>query len=412
MGDTHTRSVTILLDGVVVCTAKQSASLVSYEALLNELSNGRHVARFEVLYDSGDAHISERVFEVAHPDASPTERRTVFKIKTNGSGNASASVRTQWFVDESVQLPLKLTLRGSTNSRLFVQLPGNIEKWTVERGKVSVELTGRSFAVSTDTVGRSEHYELIARLPESPRLLWTIQPSSPAFYALIVGISIYRHIGSLSFCDEDAVAWATFLSSRGRYDVRVLGDGESNYQPFSPAAVATEANIRSYLQALTSVVRENDTVVFVNSGHGCGDGRGYSWICCVDECGEKNGQLDDNELSQDLAALVDLGVNVIAFMDCCYSGGLIDNMERRCKQPSSWYMCTTCTKSGFGFDDDQTSHGAWTHAYLVNGLQKRFTDQNPTVGEVYQYADSIYTHGQQAKNRPCFGGNPSLRFLA
>ena len=47
-------------------------------------------------------------------------------------------------------------------------------------------------------------------------------------YALIIGISDYKAISDLSFCDEDATDWYNYLSGEG-YQITLLGDDTSSY---------------------------------------------------------------------------------------------------------------------------------------------------------------------------------------
>jgi hypothetical protein len=69
----------------------------------------------------------------------------------------------------------------------------------------------------------------------SPVTVTVDQSAAPATdvqkYAVIVGISDYKAISDLSFCDEDASDWYDFITGAlgvPTSHVTVLGDGHSN----------------------------------------------------------------------------------------------------------------------------------------------------------------------------------------
>jgi hypothetical protein len=195
-------------------------------------------------------------------------------------------------------------------------------------------------------------------------------------YAIIVGISDYASINDLSFCDEDAYDWYTFLVSKG-YECHVFYDGSYTSNKFTsiPAAnkiaTATESNVRAAIQGLAALAVSGNQVAFVTSGHGSGDGSGSSYLCMYD-CSGSTGCYYDTELKADFNLFAS-GVKIFVFVDHCYSGGLGPEMLT-ISDVANFYMTTTCTANGYGYDDPDHSNGAWTYYFLENYLVS-----NPSV---------------------------------
>jgi hypothetical protein len=195
-------------------------------------------------------------------------------------------------------------------------------------------------------------------------------------YAVIVGISDYQSISDLSFCDEDAKDWYSFLTGKG-YECHVFYDQSYTSNTFTSiptstgagvsgkVASATEANVRAAIQALAAYAVSGNQVAFVTSGHGAGDGAGSSYLCMYD-CSGSAGCYYDTEMKADFN-LFNSGVKLFVFIDHCYSGGLGPEMLTiACK--ANMYMTTTCTANGYGYDDSAHSNGAWTYYFGENYL--------------------------------------------
>ena len=410
------RSARILLDGALVARTRSADAVLVFTRPLVQLSSGKHQVQFLVFYDSGDHQSWNRVFAYD----GPTERDAragAHVLTDHGAGSVSMRRSVLWRVDDSRELPVTVVLRTAPGVSMFLQAcrtgPGDFQAPVmVEDGAARLVLADERYFVVGASGAGERYYDL--QLEDRPAeassalALWQPRDSRPAAYGLCVGISKYRYINSLEFCDEDATDWTRYLGQQ--YETRLLGDGVSSYAPFVPVALATEVNIRQYMRGLRDVVRAGDLVTFVDSGHGSGDGKGYSWLCCLDERGVADGEYDDKELAEDVGALTDLGARVLIIIDACYSGGLIDNLQARCGEAADapWFIATTCTMSGFGFDDAATHHGAWTNAFLIRGLMSRFAGKNPRLGDVFEYALGIYTYKSERKNMPQCAGNQNL----
>jgi len=77
-------------------------------------------------------------------------------------------------------------------------------------------------------------------------------------YALCVGVSNYidSRIGDLSYCDEDAADWKSYLQGKG-YSVSSLVDSQ-----------AKETSVESALFSIIAAADADDQIVFATSGHG------------------------------------------------------------------------------------------------------------------------------------------------
>ena len=185
-------------------------------------------------------------------------------------------------------------------------------------------------------------------------------------YAVIVGISDYKALSDLSYCDEDATDWYNHLVNNLDWDsdnIEVYGDGHTgNYPKYS--GKATEYNVKEALDWLVSEADDSDIIAFITAGHGGGDFEGSSYLCmwdCDDGEDGEDGALYDTELD-DILEESDAD-KIFVFFDNCLSGGFgpelmsIDNSIHV-------YLVTTCTYEGFGYDYDDQSNGFWTYYFL------------------------------------------------
>jgi hypothetical protein len=225
-------------------------------------------------------------------------------------------------------------------------------------------------------------------------------------YAIIMGISDYQSISDLSFCDEDALDFYTFLTGKG-YECHVYYDGSytSNSYTSIPTstgagvsgkvAYGTEANVRAAIQSLAAVAVAGNQVAYITSGHGSGDGSGSSYLCMYD-CSGSAGCYYDTELKADFN-LFATGVKLFVFVDHCYSGGLGPEMLT-ITNAANLYMTTTCTANGYGYDYPTGSNGAWTYYFLELNLKN-----SPSAS-----MESTFTAAKA--NYPYTGGDAPMQF--
>ena len=205
-------------------------------------------------------------------------------------------------------------------------------------------------------------------------------------YAVIVGISDYEAVSDLRYCDEDATSWYNYLVGKG-YTCWVYGDGHTQDYPRYDGK-ASEYNVRHAIRNVMELADSNDHVAFVFSGHGNGDGRGNSSLCLWD-AGMRGGSYDgyyrDTELAADFESC--RADKLFVFLDACYSGGM--NEVVSIPNAGHVYMTTTCTQRGYGWDLQAFSHGAWTHFFLVLGLEG-YGHNNWDMATCYDWAYAQY----------------------
>jgi hypothetical protein len=196
-------------------------------------------------------------------------------------------------------------------------------------------------------------------------------------YALSVGVSNYidSRVGDLSYCDEDANDWKSYLQGKG-YSVTLLVDSQ-----------AKEPAVESALFSIIAAADADDIIVFATSGHGTTASRKQvllyadCYAAGTDGDGFVGGIVPDAELKNWFFKCTS---KVFIFVDHCNSGGLNEAMH------ANMYMTTTCTATGYGYDVPQYSNGAWTYHFLHLALQ----GQGITSAEAaFTYAAGVYPYG-------------------
>lgn len=233
-------------------------------------------------------------------------------------------------------------------------------------------------------------------------------------YALIIGISDYKAISDLSYCDEDATDWYNYLAPLG-YHITLLGDNHpSNYPQWD--GYATEYNVKQAWASILAQADANDIVAFISSGHGTeikfGRGRWNSYyqqaLCMWDTSAGENGEdglIYDTEFKDMMAPAVS---QVFIFLDHCFSGGMNEVMSN--SNAANIYMTTTCTDDGYGYDDPTHLNGAWTYYFLEYTLIGIYGG-NAAMETVFDYASSIYPYDGGDTPQEFDGTSASLFYL-
>jgi len=231
-----------------------------------------------------------------------------------------------------------------------------------------------------------------------------VSPAPSKKYALLVGISDYLYINDLEFCDEDMVGWCNYLKNLN-YEIVLLGDKTSTYGAYKLNDFATEENIRKWIRTISDKVNKDDQFVFISSGHGGGDGKGNSFLCCLDDSFGPQGKYTDKELAIDIKRFTDKGAKVIAFFDNCYSGGML--REVCANHPENVCATSTCTENGYGFDVNILNHGAWTYYFLIKILGD-MNSPSKNMNDAFYKAIKIYPF--TGGHLPQLLGNGKLMF--
>ena len=82
------------------------------------------------------------------------------------------------------------------------------------------------------------------------------------------------------------------------------------------------------------------------------------------------------------------------FLDACFSGGILQELVASI--PCS-FGTSTCSQKGYGYDESMNQHGAWTHTFLVRGLESRVPEGGRTdLVAVFQDAYQLYVQTHTA----------------
>lgn len=414
------RGLHIVLDGAVVAWNRGDEPLV-YSQYLDQLEFGPHVVKYIVQFDSDDVQTGTRTFFYSGVTC---KGRTAppLPIFGYGCGSVRAGRTVAWALDESIGLPATITLRGAKDAQLFIQAcdprcydpPRDTQNgWAT----LTLDQDNRVFVVGAygqpagDVAFEVRVEKCSSELPAELCLAWQPSKRAPARYAVCIGISKYTIVPPLNWADADAVSWLDYLTARD-YAYRLFGDGVSSYSPYSPSAFGRRNEISKCIRALEEVVVEGDVVAITHSGHGSSDGSNHSWLVCLDDNNATNpaGGYDDVAFADDVSRLTRKGARAFVFVDACHSFGFAEQLQNRCPE-GSWFLATTCSIKGVGYDDATVHHGSFTYAFLVKGLLGRFKRLNPTVGEVFQYARDIYRFRTDPNNMPHSAGNGDLRLM-
>lgn len=215
------------------------------------------------------------------------------------------------------------------------------------------------------------------------------QPKKNKKIAILVGVSDYKYISDLSFCDEDASSWYTFFKKRG-YDIFVYGDTHINNYPIY-SGLATEAIVRAKIKETINNLGQDDIMAFVTSGHGSGDGKGNSFLCMYDCNSSPEGSYTDKEFFGDIK---NAKCKIFSFFDNCYSGGMLDELSKM----NNIFATSTCNEKGFGYDDVRSKNGMWTQVFLEDTLYKLINDL--TINLVYVFNNAVAKYPYSGNDRP------------
>jgi hypothetical protein len=203
-------------------------------------------------------------------------------------------------------------------------------------------------------------------------------------YAVIAGVSNYidPSVGDLSYCDDDARDWKSYLSGQGYSIVACLIDRK-----------ATERKVADAVADMIAMADADDQIVFASSGHGTVSGGTHVLLYADTFVSESTGDGFVGGVVPDFDFKVwfaDSPCPTFIFLDHCNSGGMNEVMK------SGIYMTTTCGANGYGYDVPQYQNGAWTYWYLERALDG---EGYTTAEDAFDWASSQYPYG--GSDAPC-----------
>lgn len=197
--------------------------------------------------------------------------------------------------------------------------------------------------------------------------------------ALCIGISDYKTINDLTYADDDAQVWSTYLRGKG-YTVTTLINSQ-----------ASESAIYSAVSTLVANAVAGTKVVITFSGHGGFQSEGgYSTSAGTTYGGQKDshpslmfawdasgsgaGCLLDNVFSYNLRNL-NSGAELFVFMDECRSGGMDEVAYHYTGSgydtANKIYVAQGCAWNEYTYDASQYSMGAWTYWFCKWAIQSQ-----------------------------------------
>jgi hypothetical protein len=207
-------------------------------------------------------------------------------------------------------------------------------------------------------------------------------------YAVLVGISEYKAISGLSFCDEDVIDWYNHLNPNG-FQIQTFSDGK-NWVP-GTNDLATEANVKAAVANVIAQADGDDIFVFMSSGHGYKEGKLHMlemWDS-MDGVNGEDGTIYDFEFKDMFAPAV---CRWFIQLDHCYSGGMDEVMEN--PNANKGYMATTCSDRGWGYDEPDYENGAWNYFFLEYAWQQHFGGSfDVSMEDIFAYALEAYPYG-------------------
>ena len=232
----------------------------------------------------------------------------------------------------------------------------------------------------------------------------------PRHYAVVVGISDYKAIGDLNYCDEDANDWFNYLMQIGYDEIVVLGDDTSPYVQYN--GLATEHNANLALADLVSKAGPKDTIAFISSGHGSGDSRGSSLLCMWDITDGEDGE-DGYFWDTEVADILEHSVarDIFVFLDHCFAGGFGEELMGM-PNSENVYFASTCDIMGMGWDAGEYQNGMWTYFFLEYTLIDIFDSDPRTELEIaFDIAAAAYPFPRGAHHPQEYDGDPVNTFL-
>jgi hypothetical protein len=243
----------------------------------------------------------------------------------------------------------------------------------------------------------------------------TFNPEAPSYgkaehWAVIVGISDYKAINDLNFCDEDANDWYNYFVGLGYEHIIVLGDHSNEFCQFD--YIASEYNIKQALNYVVANADEDDVISYVTSGHGSRAKVGESLICAWDYGDGENGE-DGRFWDYELADILELAVakQIFVFIDHCFSGGFGPELMAMSNSEYVWFGAA-CAEQGMGWDAPEFKNGLWTYYFLEFTLVDHFNSNSKTTMEeafVYALAYFSYEFGVMVPQE--YDGNLNKLFL-
>lgn len=218
-----------------------------------------------------------------------------------------------------------------------------------------------------------------------------LQAKQGAIYVVVVGVSNYQYIPSLTLPERDARMIAELYKKQTHHVILITG------------RYATKKRIMQSVQQQFALARKEDTIVFAFSGHGYPGG-----ICPYDMTND----IDSGISYADIQTLLKKAKanKKIVFADACFSGGFrLDNAQSSVPlkdNPDILFFLSS--RSGeSSIETPFMTNGIFT-TYLIRGLRggaDTDRDRCITAKELFQFVSQRVISKSKGRQHPVMWGN-------
>jgi hypothetical protein len=220
--------------------------------------------------------------------------------------------------------------------------------------------------------------------PSDPASATTEMDATPRSYAIIIGIGTYQDSSEFTetYGDNDADMWDDLFTLIGYTHITVLKNSQ-----------ATESNIETAIDDIANIMRDQDKLAIIFSGHGGYDSYGQ-WFYTYESDAETTGMFCDDELAGLLNGMD--ASQLFIFMRSCYSGGFASEIINL-GFSFTVYISTACHTTGVSWNCEVAGEycGGWTYyllyyanAYFDSNDEVYFNDEIIGAAE-YAYIEEI-----------------------
>ena len=242
-------------------------------------------------------------------------------------------------------------------------------------------------------------------------------------YAVLVGISDYKYINSLQYCDDDVKDIESALkNSKNWKDAKITELLNEK---------ATKKNINKAIEKYSGKLGPEDKFIFYYSGHGT-NSWGKARLCPYNTSIFGTGLISESDLKERFVSLAKDPNNppqIGVMIDSCFSGGMIDgkadtngkrskfvefkNSERNFKNSAkelskvkNSVILTASSASEVSYETDELKNGVFAY-FLTEGFclgenmgpADENMDNKISLEEAFNYTQSRVTNYKPLKNK-------------
>eukprot|EP01061_Rhynchopus_euleeides_P021412 TRINITY_DN34943_c0_g2_i1.p2 TRINITY_DN34943_c0_g2~~TRINITY_DN34943_c0_g2_i1.p2 ORF type:complete len:380 (+),score=182.03 TRINITY_DN34943_c0_g2_i1:61-1140(+) len=151
-------------------------------------------------------------------------------------------------------------------------------------------------------------------------------------HALLIGINYVSHEkGRLSGCVNDVVSMKSYIKTQGFSEDNMVFITDEDHSDIPSHQHPNKKDIEEAIDTFVGKAKPGDSLFFHYSGHGGqkadqwgGDEADGKDETLIPDDYQSNGVIRDDELFTRLCSKLPKGVRLVAVMDCCHSGTILD----------------------------------------------------------------------------------------